>query len=440
MQETPFVLLQFTQTLTLAFRADALGRAFLALILVLWAVTGLYALRYKDHQEHNLRFFAFYFLTLLMLAGLSMAANYVTMYLFFEMMTLCSFPLVLHNGSAEAVSAAKKYLFYSIFGATLGLLGLFFLHAYSSFPDFRAGGVLDPLKIAGKEEILLPVVFLAVVGFGVKAGLVPLHSWLPAAHPVAPSPASAFLSGVITKAGVFCIIRVIYFQFGPELLQGTWVQRTWLAIALLSIMTGSLMAYREPRLKTRLAYSTVSQVSYVLLGIFFLNQIALAGALLHALYHSVLKSGLFLSAGNILYRTGRERVEELKGLGRSMPWTLGSFAVFSLGLTGIPPFAGFLSKWVLAQGALGSSVIPYNWLAPAVLILSALLTAGYLFPIVTGAFFPGQSDPAQDPAQGSTPAAMVLVVGALALASVGLGLLGAPLSLWVRALAASVMP
>lgn len=293
MQETPFVLLRFTQTLTLAFRADALGRAFLVLVLALWAAVGLYALRYRDHQENNRRFFSFYLLTLLMLAGLSMAANYMTMYLFFEMMTLCSVPLVLHSGSAEAVSAAKKYLFYSISGATLGLLGLFFVHAYSEFPDFRAGGVLDPDRAAGAEEVLLTVAFLAVVGFGVKAGLVPLHSWLPAAHPVAPSPASAVLSGIITKAGVFCIIRVIYFQFGTEILKGTWVQRTWIALALLTIMTGSLMAFRESRLKTRLAYSTVSQVSYILLGLFFMNETAFAGALLHVLYHSVLKSGLF---------------------------------------------------------------------------------------------------------------------------------------------------
>lgn len=439
MQEAPFVLLTLTESLTLAFRADTLGSAFLTLALLMWIAVGIYALRYKDHQENNGRFFAFYILTLVMLLGLSFAANYMTMYLFFEMMTLCSVPLVLHNGSAKANSAAKKYLFYSIFGATLGLIGLFFIHAYSVSSDFLPGGVLDAAKIAGNEELLRTVAFFAVMGFGAKAGLFPLHAWLPAAHPVAPSPASAVLSGVITKAGVFCIIRVIYFQFGADFLRDTWVQRSWIAVALLTILMGSLMAFREKQLKTRLAYSTVSQVSYVLLGLFFLNEAAFAGALLHVLYHSVLKDGLFLSAGNILYQTRLEYVGDLKGLGRQMPLTLSCFAIFSLGLTGIPPFAGFLSKWELATGALSSGLLPYAWLAPAVLLISAMLTAGYLFPIVIHGFFPGRAYRSEGPDTGEAPVAMVGVVGVLAAATVVLGLFGGPILKFFLDLAGTVL-
>jgi multicomponent Na+:H+ antiporter subunit D len=277
------------------------------------------------------------------------------------------------------------------------------------------------------------------MGFGAKAGLFPLHAWLPAAHPVAPSPASAVLSGVITKAGVFCIIRVIYFQFGADFLRDTWVQRSWIAVALLTILMGSLMAFREKQLKTRLAYSTVSQVSYVLLGLFFLNEAAFAGALLHVLYHSVLKDGLFLSAGNILYQTHLEYVGDLKGLGRQMPLTLSCFAIFSLGLTGIPPFAGFLSKWELATGALSSGLLPYAWLAPAVLLISAMLTAGYLFPIVIHGFFPGRAYRSEGPDTGEAPVAMVGVVGALAAATVVLGLFGGPILKFFLDLAGTVL-
>lgn len=435
MQGASFVLLTLTDTLTIAFRADALGLSFFVLALSMWTVAGLYALRYKDHQENNVRFFVFFFLTLMMLTGMSLAANYVTMYLFFEMMTFCSVPMVVHSGTAEAVSAAKKYLFYSIFGATLGLLGLFFVNAYSVSMDFLPGGVLDPVKVAGSEALLQKVLFFAVMGFGAKAGLFPLHAWLPAAHPVAPSPASAVLSGVITKAGVFCIIRIIYYQFGPELVRGSWVQRSWIAVALLTIMMGSLMALREKRLKTRLAYSTVSQVSYILLGVFYLNEAALAGALLHVLCHSVLKDGLFLSAGNILYRTKLENVDDLKGIGRQMPCTLGCFTLFALGLTGIPPLAGFLSKWELARGALEADLVPYSLLGPAVLLASAMLTAGYLFPIVLRGFFPGHGDAAGICGQGEAPGVMVGALGALAAAAVFLGLFGGSALEFFRALA-----
>src|SRR5665647_415854 len=204
-----FVLLNITNELSIKFSFDLPGVSFLCLVLFMWTVVGIYALRYKDHQENNKRFFSFYLLTLIMIVGLSLAANYITMYLFYEMMTLFSVPLVIHNGTHDAIAAAKKYLFYSIFGATLGLLGLFFINVYGTTLDFVPGGVLDPAKVAGNENILLWVAFLTVMGFGAKAGLFPLHSWLPAAHPVAPAPASAILSGIITKAGVLCIFRAV---------------------------------------------------------------------------------------------------------------------------------------------------------------------------------------------------------------------------------------
>jgi len=354
------------------FRADNLSLAFIALVSFIWLVTGIYYLKYREHMHRAKRFTFFYLITYVMLVLLAFAGNYFTMYLCFEFMTLMSMPMVLQEGTRESIAAAKKYLFYSIFGATLGVTGLFFM------------GVSDP-------ETRLVVAFVSIVGFGAKAGLFPLHAWLPEAHPVAPAPASAVLSGVITKAGVLCIIRIIYFQFGVELLRGTWVQKALICLALVTILMGSAMAYKQDVLKKRLAFSTVSQVSYVLLGLFLMNDVAVRGALLHVLCHSVLKTTLFLCAGSIIFNTHIERVSEMRGMGLRLPVTMGCFTVASLGLTGIPPLAGFMSKWLLGTGALREELPVLSWLAPVILIISALLTALYLFPICIDGFFPGES-------------------------------------------------
>ena len=434
------VVLVFTDTLSLAFRLDIYGLLFFGLALSIWVVVAFYTLKYRDVMTHTLRYFSFYFLTLLMLAGMAFAANYLTLYLFFEMMTLASVPLVLHEETAEAISAAKKYLFYSIFGATLGLLGFFFVQANAVHWHFRPGGVLDPALSAGRQGQLLTAAFLSVAGFGAKAGLFPLHAWLIAAHPVAPSPASAVLSAIITKAGAFCIFRVVHFQYGLDFLRETWVQRAWIGLALVTILMGSLMAYREERLKTRLAYSSVSQVSYVLLGIFLMNETALSGAFLHALFHAILKSGLFLFAGNLLYRGLGARVGELQGLGHSMPLSFACLTVFSLGLTGIPPLAGFLSKWDLALGALATDLSPYAWLAPVILIASALLTAAYLFPLVIHGFFPGEDFDGAVVKVKEAPWPMTAVLSFLALAALATGLAAGPIRAYLYPAVALLFP
>jgi multicomponent Na+:H+ antiporter subunit D len=297
------------------------------------------------------------------------------------------------------------------------------------------GGVLDPAKVAGNENILLGVAFLTIVGFGAKAGLFPLHSWLPAAHPVAPAPASALLSGIITKAGVLCIFRVIYYIFGIEFLKGTWVQIAWIVLALATVFLGSMMAYNENKIKVRLAYSTISQVSYALVGLFFMNKAAFVGALLHVVYHSVIKDALFLSAGNIIYSTHKENVDQLKGIGRSMPVTMVCFTLLSLGLIGIPPFAGFLSKWKLAQGALLSGLSPYDWIAPAILLISALLTAGYLLPIVIIGFFPGRDFNFSKKERTEAPVVMNAVLVLLTAIALFLGIFAQPLLQYINRIA-----
>ena len=228
-----------------------------------------------------------------------------------------------------------------------------------------------------------------LIGFGVKAGMFPMHAWLPTAHPAAPAPASAILSAVIVKAGILAIVRVVYYIFGASFLKGTWVQTVWMILSLVTVFMGSMLAYREPVLKKRLAYSTVSQLSYILFGLAVMNAGSVTGWLLHVLSHGFIKAALFLCAGAIIYTTGKTRVEQLRGIGKEMPLLMWCFTIVSLGLTGIPPTGGFISKWYLAQGALSSGIYGFDWIGPVVLLVSALLTAGYLLPISIQGFFPG---------------------------------------------------
>ena len=388
--ERELVLFSMTETLTIALKLDGISKLFMAIAAFGFLLVGLYAFRYLEHEEKDDRFFCFYLLSLAALMGMDFSRNLVTMYLFFEMITLLSMPLVLFDRTEEAVRGALKYLFYSVAGAFLALGCIFFLSRYCVSLEFVAGGNLDMEKAAGHETLLQIVVFLGIVGFGAKAGMYPLHGWLPTAHPVAPAPASAVLSGIIAKAGVLAIIRVIYFSVGADFLRGTWVQQTLLALALLTVFMGSMMAYREKVFKKRLAYSSVSQISYALVGLFFLTPESVLGGLLHVLFHATIKVCLFLVAGSFICNTGRHRVEEFVGFGKAMPKTLWGFTLAALALIGIPPASGFVSKWYLALGALDSGMAVFRWLAPVVLLISALLTAGYLLPITVSGFFPGK--------------------------------------------------
>ena len=388
-QHTPLTLFHLTRQLSLVLRIDALGMLFLGFISFVWLLAGIFSLEYLNHETHERRFWGFYLLTLGALQGLSMAGNLVTMYLFFEMMTLVSMPLVLHAETHEAIMAGLKYMFYSMCGAYMALFGVFFLYYYCDTLDFTAGGVITVQVWNQNSAILLVAVFLMIAGFGVKAGMFPMHAWLPTAHPVAPAPASAVLSAIIVKGGVLAIIRSVYYIVGAENIRASWVQNTWLVLALITIFLGSMLAYKEPVLKKRLAYSSVSQASYILLGLAFLNVGAMTGALLHIVFHAFIKTALFLSAGAIIYKTGKTRVNELRGIGKEMPVTIWCFTFVSLALIGIPPASGFISKWYLATGMLESGLPVFAWLGPVILLVSALLTAGYLLPVTIQGFLLG---------------------------------------------------
>ncbi len=384
-----FTICRITENIVLYLEMDGLSRFFMLLMSLMWLVIGVYSAGYMKHENNELRYNVFYLLVLGTLMGLCLSGNVITMFFFFEAMTVLSVPIVLHKMDKEAIAAGKKYLYYSIGGAFTGLLGIFFAAHYCSTTDFIMGGSLDISAVAGNEGVLLAAVFLTILGFGMKAGLFPLHAWLPTAHPIAPSPASAALSGVITKSGVFCVIRFVFYIIGADFIRGTWVQYAWMGLALLTILMGSVMAYREPMMKKRLAYSSVSQLSYILLGLSLLDKNGFIGAMLHVIFHSVIKSALFMATGAIIMRTGRTNALDMRGVGKQMPLTLACFAIASLGLVGIPPTSGFLSKWYLAMGAMDTGAGFISWFAPAVLLLSALLTAGYLFKIVIDGFFPG---------------------------------------------------
>lgn len=403
-------LFPLTDAVTIGFAVDGISRLFAALTAVVWLLVGIYSFSYMTHGRDEFRFYGFYLIVFGVLIGLDFSADLVTMYVFYELMTLTSLPLVLHELTKEAVAAGLKYLFYSIAGAFLALFGVFLLAGTVGDLTFVPGGVLTSGRLMqgaagsvagsmadgagsaallGKEGLFLGAVFCMIMGFGTKAGMFPLHGWLPTAHPVAPAPASAVLSGVITKSGVLAIIRVVYYIVGPERIRGTWVQDAWIVLSLLTVFMGSMLAYKEPVLKKRLAYSTVSQVSYMLFGLALLQPAGFVGALSHVVFHSLVKNALFLVAGAVIFTTGWTRVDEMRGIGRVMPRMMACYTVVSLALIGIPPTSGFVSKWYLATGALASGTGVWSWLGPVVLLVSALLTAGYLLPLTIQGFFPG---------------------------------------------------
>lgn len=384
-------LFPFVGKVSIAFSSDNIGKLFAVLTSIMWLVSSIYQEEYLKHEKDEVRYHFFFLIGLTALLGISLAGNLVTMYVFYEMMTLAFMPLVLHSLTKDSIAAAMRFLFYSMAGAFLALGGIFYLNRYLSSYDFIPGGQLLANASQNKEMILL-VVFLMILGFGTKAGMFPLHGWLPVAHPEAPSPASALMSGNLTKMGVLAIIRVIYYIIGPEFIRSTWVQYAFLGLTLLTILMGSMMAYKEQILKKRLAYSSISQISYILFGIALLNQTAMTGALLHVVFHSIVKNSLFLVAGAIIYKTGKTKVKELVGIGKEMPIVMWCYTLASITLIGIPPTSAFLSKWYLALGSLESTSF-VCYLGPMILIISALLTAGYLLPITIEGFFPGKDYP-----------------------------------------------
>ncbi|MGE4284031.1 MAG: monovalent cation/H+ antiporter subunit D family protein [Clostridia bacterium] len=370
--------------LDIYFRVDKMSILFSALASTLWIFTTIYSIDYMKHEGQERIFFVFFILTLGITMGIAFAGNLFTLYIFYELLTLATFPLVIHSGTKEALSSGKRYLIYSFGGATLVLCGMILLFSINNNMAFEAQGVLDAAALQNPQ--LLSIIYvLMFLGFGVKAAIVPFHSWLPGAM-VAPTPVSALLHAVaVVKSGIFAIIRITYYIFGAEAVRATHDNIYLSVLIIITILLGSLLALHQENLKKRLAYSTISQLGYILLGIILLNGNALIGSLLHLVNHAVIKITLFFCAGAIYFMTGKKNISDIKGIGKTMPITMWCFSIASISLIGIPPTNGLVSKWYLALGGLNANRI----LFVVILLLSAFLTAAYLLPIIIAAFFPG---------------------------------------------------
>lgn len=378
--------LPFLPGADLVLQGDALSLLFVVLSSVLWLATTIYAIGYLEQSPLRSRFFGYFSLCVSATVGLALAGNLVTFLLFYELLTLATFPLVVHRGTPESLAAGRRYLAYTLSGGVILMLGVALLHSLVQSPLFTPGGYVAA-AVSGNEGLLMLAFALMIMGLGVKAALLPLHGWLPQAM-VAPAPVSALLHAVaVVKAGAFGIIRLVYDVFGVESMQALQLAQPLMLLAAATILYGSWRALAQQDIKRRLAYSTISQVSYITLGVAMLGPLAAVGGLVHLVHQGVMKITLFFCAGNFAETLGIHKIRELNGVGRRMPVTAMAFTLGALGMIGIPPTAGFISKWYLG---LGAAEVGQNWLI-LVFALSGLLNAAYFLPVVYRMWFLPQS-------------------------------------------------
>lgn len=388
--EGDFMLLNMAEKLSISFHVDGLGCVFGSLVAILWPIATFYAFEYMKHEGKENTFFTFFTMTYGITVGIAFASNLMTLYLFYELLTFVTLPLVMHGMSKKSVFAGRRYVTYSVGGAAFAFIGIAVILTFGDGIHFEYGGVLNGSYSALERNILLVAYVITAFGFGVKAAVFPFHRWLPTAS-VAPTPVTALLHAVaVVKAGAFAIIRMTYYSFGTELLKGTYAQYIIMVASLVTILFGSAMALKEQHLKRRLAYSTISNLSYLVFGTSLMTSEGLTGALTHMVVHGVVKITLFFCAGAVLYKNGQEYVHDLRGMGKRMPVTFACFTVASAALVGVPPLPGFLSKWNLASAALGTKN-PLALAGVGVLLISAVLTAFYLFLVVFKACVPSKN-------------------------------------------------
>jgi multicomponent Na+:H+ antiporter subunit D len=380
----------FVPGLDFVLRVDLLSLLFASLSATLWLATTIYAIGYLEQSPHRSRFFGFFSLSVTATMGIAFAGNMLTFLVFYEFLTLATYPLVVHRGTPRALAAGRTYLAYTLPGGLALLIGVVWLEVLAGPVEFTSGGALA--GVPADRAQLLGIFALLVGGLGVKAALVPLHGWLPKAM-VAPAPVSALLHAVaVVKAGAFGIVRVVYDLYGIEFSKSLGVLLPLSIVAAITIVYGSLRALRQDELKRLLAYSTVSQIAYIPLGVATFGPLATTGALVHIVNQGLLKITLFFCAGLVAETLGLHYVSELRGVGRRMPLTMIAFSVGALGMIGLPPLAGFVSKWYLGTGA---SVAETGW-AVGLLALSGLLNAAYFLPIVRTAWL-------DSPCRGTVP-------------------------------------
>lgn len=380
---------RFTGNLSVTLRLDGIGSIFAGMAAILWPLALLYSFEYMKHETSEKSFFLFYTITYGITLGVALSENILTMYFFFEMLSLVTLPLVMHTRTREAILASRTYLYYMLGGAAFAFIGMIFILTYGTTSSFVEGGVIDPAQLGGRTNMMLVIYVLCFCGFAVKTAMWPFSSWLPKAG-VAPTPVTALLHAVaVVNTGAFATMRITYYSFGADVLRGTWAQKLIMALVIFTIVYGCSRALKETHIKRRLAWSTVSNLSYILFGVVIMTPLGLTGALAHMVCHSFMKICSFFCAGAIIYKTGRNYVHELDGFGRRMPKVFVIFTVSALALMGVPGLCGFVSKWNLAKAAVGSEN-PLAYVGVAALLISALLTAIYMLTIVIRAFFPGK--------------------------------------------------
>ena len=432
------ILYYLIDKLPLAFRLDGAACTYAGLVALLWPIASLYAFEYMKHEERENSFLAWYTMSYAATLAVAFSANLFTLYVFYECLTLITLPLVIHKKDVMSVRAGRKYLLYSITGAALAFVALVVLFFIAGSTDFVLGGVLTA-DLFASHTTMIPVAFLlAFIGFGTKAAVFPMHAWLPAAS-VAPTPVTALLHAVaVVNTGAFAVLRVIYYAFGTDFLAGTWAHHAALLLACVTIVFGSSMAVKEQHLKRRLAWSTISNLSYMLMGAALMSPAGMVGSLSHMVIHGVTKITLFYCAGAILVRTGKEYIQDVRGYGKLMPVTCAAFVVAGMSLVGTPPLAGFVSKFNLLTAAGDAGVL--GVIAIAALIASAILTAIYLFTVIGPMYFrPLNADMAHLKDFNRDPNWMMIVPFVLLIIMViALGLWSAPLVTFLKNVATGV--
>lgn len=401
-----------------ALRADLLGSLFAVVAGVLWLITTVYAIGYMSHASDRARFFGFFSVCVGSAIGIALSANLLTFFIFYETLTLATYPLVVHSGTPAALKGGRTYLTYALPAGGALAVGVVWLNLIAGPVEFAAGGSLDP-ALATSHPVSLAVIFaLLMFGLGVKAALFPVHGWLPAAM-VAPAPVSSLLHAVaVVKAGVFGIARVVLDVYGP-IGSELGLTQVLAVLAGFTIIFGSVRALAQDDFKRRLAFSTVAQLSYITLGVALASPIAVAGGIAHLAHHAAMKITMFFTAGVVAEEVKAYRISEMDGLGRRMPVTMAAFSLAAIGIVGVPPVAGFTSKWLLGVGSVGGD---QAWVV-AVLGVSSVLNAAYFFPIIHRAWFrEAKAEWASGPAAGRPEADLRMVVPLVLTALAGLAM------------------
>lgn len=397
-------------------KADPFGIYFALIASSLWIFTSFYSIGYMrgESEVKQTRYFSSFAICLSATIGIAFSGNLFTFMVFYEILTIATYPLVIHKETKAAILAGRKYLAYTLTAGLLLLAGTGAVYYYTGTLEFQYGGLFGDTQLS--QTVMVSIFLLFLGGVGVKAGIMPFHSWLPSAM-AAPTPVSALLHAVaVVKSGVFGVIRIVGFVFGPENMLAFNLNSILIVLSGFTIIVASLLAFAQDNLKFRLAYSTVGHLSYIVLGAALLTPLGLTGSMMHIAAHATMKITLFFCAGAIHVNLHKDNISQLDGIAKVMPWTMAAFTIGSIGLAGIPPINGFVSKWYLASGTLqAGSIVPL-----AILIISGVFNIGYFFPIVKRAYFNKGEDSLHHHGEASPFMVVPLVVTAVASLLLGL--------------------